>query len=352
MSGRETGYIRNRVLLAALRTTFDVMVFTPDLRSTPGRVISGLTKFVVRQPEYDVCLAGFYGQPTAIALSVLQQKPILLDAYVSTYDTLVEDRKWFGARSPGGRIARWLDQRSCRSAAHVITDTQANGEYFTETFGIPRNKISTVYVGCDETLFYPRNGARAGEERFEVFTYGSFLPLHGVDVIIEAARLLRDRPEIHFILGGDGRRRAYAERKVDQLGLTNVEFVGWIPLSQVPEHISRASICLGGHFSNVPKAARVVSTKTFQFVAMRKATVVGDNAATRELFNAGEDVYGVRMGNPEALAEAIRVLADDERLRQRIAQGGYEVFQQRLSTGIIAKQLSAIVEGVLCGSAC
>ena len=344
MSGREAGYIRNRVLIAALRTTFDVTVFTPDARSTPGRVISGLMRFVARRPEYDVCFAGFYGQPTAIALSVLQQKPVILDAYVSTYDTLVEDRNWFKPRSPGGRIARWLDQRACGSAAHVITDTQANRDYLIERFDTGRDDISTVYVGCDETLFYPRDESRMIEDKFEVFYYGSFLPLHGVDVIIEAAALLRDRPEIHFTLGGDGRLRAAAEREVEQLGLTNVEFVGWIPLEKVPEHISQASICLGGHFSNVPKAARVVSTKTFQFVAMRKATVVGDNAATRELFRPGEDVYAVPMGNPEALAEAIRALAADAELRQRVAQGGYEIFRERLSTRTIADQLASIVE--------
>jgi glycosyltransferase involved in cell wall biosynthesis len=352
LSGRETDYIRNRVLLAALRTHFDVKVFTPGMRSTPGRVISGLLRFVARQPEYDVCFAGFYGQPTAIALSVLQDKPVILDAYVSTYDTLVEDRHWFGPRSPGGRIARWLDQRGCQSADYIITDTHANGDYLIERFDIPRDDISTVYVGCDETVFYPRDESRILEDKFEVFYYGSFLPLHGVDVIIEAAALLRDRPEIHFTLGGDGRLRAAVEQKVDELALTNVEFIGWIPLEQVPEHISQASICLGGHFSSVPKAARVVSTKTFQFIAMRKATVVGDNAATRELFRPGEDVYAVPMGDPKALAEAIRTLTADVEVRQRVARGGYEIFRERLSTRSIAQQLASILEDVSsCGSA-
>lgn len=344
--------MRNRVLLAALGTHFEVTAFTPDARSTAGRIVSGLVKFMARQPQRDICLAGFYGQPLAIALAVLQRSPILLDAYVSTYDTLCYDRRRFGPRSLRGRLAWGLDSRSFRSSTHIMTDTDANGEYIARTFDIPRKKISTVYVGCDETLFYPRRKARTDERRFEVFYYGSFLRLHGVDVIVEAAALLRDRPEIHFTLGGDGECRRDIEGKIRRLALTNVDMPGWIPLRQVPEYINRASICVGGHFSTVPKAARVVSTKTFQFVAMQKATIVGDNAATREIFEPGKHVLATPMGNPEALADAICTLVDNPTLRRRIALGGYEIFEQRLSTQRIATQLVAIVEDISCASAC
>jgi glycosyltransferase involved in cell wall biosynthesis len=352
ISGREAEYTRNRVLLNGLRRHFDVTVLSTRAGGTVGRFMSGLSRFVARRPEYELCFAGFYGQPIAIVLAALQDKPIILDAYVSTYDTLCEDRRWFRPRSPAGRLAFWLDQRSCQAAAHVITDTKAHAHYFAETFAVPMNKITTIYVGCDEKLFYPRDEMPLDEERLEVFTYSAFLPLHGTDVIVRAADLLRDRPEVHFTLGGDGRRRAAVERMITDLGLTNVELTGWIPLEQLPRYIARASICLGGHFSTVPKAARVISTKTFQFIAMRKPTIVGDNAATRELFTPGEHVCAVPMGSPQALAEAICTLADEEALRFRIASGGHRTFEKLLTTQVIGDQLASVVEEALCGSAC
>jgi glycosyltransferase involved in cell wall biosynthesis len=281
ISGREVDYIRNRVLLNALRRTFQVVVFTAHARSTTARIAAGLAHFVAQRPHYDVCFVGFYGQPIAIALSRLQRKPIVCDAYVSTFDTLCEDRRWFAPRSPVGRLAYWLDRRCCQGVDRIVTDTQAHTRYFASTFSIPESKFTTIYVGCDETLFHPRDEAPADLQRFEVFYYGAFLPLHGTDVIVQAAALLRDRSEIHFTLGGDGACRAQVQQMVTNLALTNVDLVGWISLEQLPAHIARASICLGGHFSTVPKAARVISTKTFQFIAMRKATIVGDNPATR-----------------------------------------------------------------------
>lgn len=336
--------MRNRVLLNALCTNFEVTVLTPDAHSTIGRLGRGVARLLYQRPRYDICFAGFYGQPLAIALSVLQRMPIILDAYVSTFDTLCQDRRWFRPRSPVGRLARWADTRGCKVSTRVLTDTHAHARYFAETFGIPQSKFRTVYVGCDERLFFPRDNTAAGSGQVEVFYYGAFLPLHGTEVIVQAAHLLRDQRQIHFTIGGDGPRHETVRQKIAELGLSNVDLVGWILLEDLPEHIGRATICLGGHFSDVPKAARVVSTKTFQFVAMRKPTIVGDNPATRELFTHGQDVYAVPMNDATALAEAILRLGDDTSLRDSVAASGYQLYAERLGTHTISEQLAPIIQ--------
>jgi glycosyltransferase involved in cell wall biosynthesis len=346
ISGREPQYIRNRVLIAALQKRFETLVVTPSAGGTLGRTLGGLARLVVARPEYDVCFAGFYGQPLAVVLSALQRQPIVLDAYVSTFDTLCYDRRWFGPRSLPGRLAYWVDRQSCAQATHLVTDTRAHAAYFAETFGISQEKMSTVYVGCDESVFYPRQTA-SDRQGIEVFYYGAYLPLHGTDVIVQAANLLRQRAEIRFMIGGDGPRRPAIIRMLHDLDLHNVECVGWVPLQHVPDYIARADICLGGHFSMVPKAARVISTKTYQFLAMRKATIVGDNPATRELLTHGQHAYAVPMGDPQALADAVEALADDPALRERIAAGGRQVFEERLTTQAVADQLVTLVENVV-----
>lgn len=345
LSGRETGYIRNRVLLTALREHYDVDVLTWDGRGgIVLRTAAGLARYGWRHPAHDVCFAGFFGQPIALALGWAQRQPIVLDAYVSAFDTLCDDRGRFRPDSAPGRLAHWLDQRSCRAAAQLITDTRADAQYFETAFGLPPDRITPVYVGCDETVFFPRPAPARDGGRCEVFYYGAFLPLHGSEVIIRAAALLRWRTDIHFTLGGEGMGYAAARQLVAELGLTNLDLVGWIPFGRLPDYISAATICLGGHYSLVPKAARVIATKAFQFVAMRKPTIVGDNAATRELFVPGEHVLAVPMGNPAALAQAIERLADDAALRERIAAAGYARYRERVSAPAIAAQLAAVVE--------
>jgi glycosyltransferase involved in cell wall biosynthesis len=134
---------------------------------------------------------------------------------------------------------------------------------------------------------------------------------------------------------------------VRDLGLANLSLPGWIPFSRLPEHVARADICLGGHFSTIAKAGRVVATKTYQFIAMAKPTIVGDCAATREMLVPGEHVRAVHMGDPEALAQAICELRDDPLLRTRLATAGHYLYKQRYSSLAIARRLAGIVDAVL-----
>jgi glycosyltransferase involved in cell wall biosynthesis len=351
LSGREVDYMRNRVLLAALRSVSDVTVLTGAGSGITGRTASGLLRYVAARPGCDVCFAGFFGQPIAIALSVLQRKPIVLDAYLSAYDTLCEDRRRFRPRSLPGRLAFWLDRRSCRGASHILTDTQAGAAYFQQTFSLDPSRFSTVYVGCDETIFYPRlQENRTGSRVCEVFYYGAFLPLHGTEVIARAAALLSRRSDIHWTIGGDGPGFARVRQLVSDLGATNVTMPGWIPVEELAIRIAAADICLGGHFSTVPKAGRVISTKTFQFLAMRKPVIVGDNRATRELLAPGRHALAVPMGDPVALALAVETLADDSTLRGRLAEAAYELHCRSLTTSAIAEQLAGILQTTLSSS--
>lgn len=345
ISGRETGYIRNRVLLAALRMHHDVTVLTPELRGTPARLAAGLARYVAQRPRCDVIFAGFYGQPLALALARLAREPVVLDAFVSTYDTLCEDRRRFRPGSPVGRLAFWLDAESCRRAQRVLTDTAADAAYFHATFGVPEAKLVPIYVGCDESLFFPRPPTDRGAG-CHIFYYGAFLPLHGVETILNAAEKLQRFPAIRFTIGGAGPGLRQMQQLAADLALRNVAFPGWIPIERLPEQIAAADICLGGHFSTIPKATRVITTKTFQFVAMARPTIVGDNAATRELFMPGEDVLAVPMGDPAALAEAILALAEDAALRDRLAAGGRARFAARATTASIGQQLAELIGGL------
>lgn len=274
---------------------------------------------------------------------------MLFDPFVSVYDTFCLDRQRFGPRSIPGRLAFALDQWSCRLADRILLDTQAHCDYFAQTFDLSPDKFAVAYVGCDETLFVPRPEPPPAST-LKVFTYTSFLRLHGVEQILHAAQRLSDRDDIAFTIAGAGANLATMQRLARDLGLDNVAFPGWVPFDQLPARIAEADLCLGGHFSTVPKAARVISTKTFQFLAMRKPTIMADNPASREVFCHGEHVWMVPMGDAEMLAGAIRTLADDRALRDHIAAGGHEVFKQRFTTRAIADQLAPVLQEAACAS--
>jgi len=289
---------------------------------------------------------GFYGYPLLPIVKLLTRKPIIFDAFLSTYDTLCFDRKWFGPNSIGGQLAYLLDKLALGLADRILVDTYAHADYFAGLYKLPREKLSVMYLGYDDTVFNPGqiSLSEIDSREFLVFYYGSFLPLQGIEYIVRSAKLLEHEEEVRFEIVGRGSTYEEIHRLADSLYLTNIDFIDWIPYHQLPLAISRASVCLGGHFSSVGKAKRVIAGKTYQFLAMAKPTIVGDNLANRELFSHKENVYMCRMADEKAIAEAILALKNDRHLQQKIATGGFQLMRDRFSIETLSQSMMSIIE--------
>jgi glycosyltransferase involved in cell wall biosynthesis len=302
---------------------------------------------VAQTRGHDVCVAGFLGQPLAVWLSLFQRRPIVLDAFISLYDTLCFDRRVAPPESPVGRLAFSLDRKAAAAAAVVVVDTLAHAEYFSKTFLIPRQKIETIYVGYDPEVFVQLPHVQSDGSRCHVFSYSSFLPVHGMDHIVRAAQLLRSEPRIDFTVVGTGPTHSAVRRLATQLDLPNVTFIDWLPYQQLPAAVAAADICLGGHFATTEKARRTIAGKTFQFLAMGRPTIVGDCAANRELMVPGEHAVFCQQGSPEALAEAIADLARSPGMRQHVGAKGQVLVQQRFHPESVRDLWAAAVERAL-----
>jgi glycosyltransferase involved in cell wall biosynthesis len=345
--GREPGYTRNEVILRALRASFAVTEITD---SRPGsliarslRVLLGLIPHL-RRDDHDLVFVGFYGYLLMPWVRRLTHRPIVFDAFLSNYDTLCFDRRRFHPRSIAGRLAFWLDQTACNAADRVLLDTGSHRAYFAETFQLPAECLYCLYVGCNEDRFFPQPRRQSNTE-FRVLYYSSYLPLHGVEHIVNAAGLLKDRGNLRFRLIGQGMSHARVRLVAEQLSISSVEFLPPVPYALLPEEIANADLCLGGPFGDTPKARRVIPGKTFQFLSMARPLIASDTPGNRELLNHEQSAYLVPLADPEALAAAIAVIQDDAALRQTLAAGGRARYLEQCSEAVIRESLYQILLG-------
>jgi glycosyltransferase involved in cell wall biosynthesis len=346
LCGREAAYPLNRFLIDSARTFARVEVIAED---GPGTSIvrRSLRVALAAVPQmlsgrYDLVMVGFFGHFLMLPVRLLNRRPVVFYPLISAYETLVEDRQNYRAGSIPARLAHWLDRRACRFADHLLLDTRANIDYFKQAYDLPASQFTRLFVGSDERLFFPRPG-RSPADRTVVLFFGTYLPLHGIEVIVEAAAALRDRKDIVFRLLGRGIGYEGIARLVNRLDLQNIEFAEPVPLAELPEIIARADICLGGHFGASDKAGRVIAGKTFHALAMGKATIVGDGPANHELLTHGIDAWFVPAGDAEALARAIRQLAEDRDLRMRLGVNAVRTFKAQAGLDVRASQLQAIL---------
>ena len=293
----------------------------------------------------DLVLVGFPGHADVVAAKAvarLRGAPVLFDAFVSLQET-AEDR-----RAPGGWVKSQRldleDRLACRLADRVLVDTDAHAEHFAMELATPRSKLRRLWVGADDDVMRPR--PEVAHDDFRVFVYASFIPLHGLEHVVRAAAILEQRGEpVRIDLVGSGDTESSVRALVQQLGVRSITFVGRRPYDELPEWMARSDLCLG-IFGTSPKARRVIPNKVFDALACERAVLTGDTPAVRELLRPGDEVWVCRPGDPEALADAIVTLRDDD-LRRAIAARGHARFRETASLDALARDLAAIVGELL-----
>jgi glycosyltransferase involved in cell wall biosynthesis len=345
LTGREHTYSRNDVLLRALERlgtverVQDSQLGSLFLRST-FTFIHALPKLLARR--YDLVFVGFYGHLLMLPVGILSRSPLLFDAFVSTYDTLCFDRRIFSPQSLPGRLAFWLDKTACNLASSVLVDTPQQVDYFVDTFNLAREKVYSLPVGCNEEIFFPRP-APPHDGVTAVLYYSTYHPLHGADTVVRAAALLKAEIHLRFELIGTGPGYAQVRQLVNDLKLSNVSLTSTVPLNTLASKIASADICLGGHFGNSSKAARVIPGKIFHILAMGKPLIASKTLANEALLTHAETAYLCQPDSAEDLAQAIFKLHQDTALRERIAAAGRALYLERCSEAIITEQLKRII---------
>ncbi len=241
----------------------------------------------------------------------------------------MSDRARFRAGSLPARALELVDRRALRAADVVVADTEQHAQFLAELADLER--VEVCFVGAEERLFQP---GPAGEFTHALFV-GKLIPLHGLETILEAARLA---PELPFRIVGSGQLDALLARRPE-----NVEWVPWVEYEQLAGELHAAGAALG-IFGRSEKAARVIPNKAFQALACATPLVTADTPAARELLVDGESALLVPPGDASALASALRRLATDDALRARIAQGGLSAYRRHASEDVLGRRWLSILE--------
>ena len=125
--------------------------------------------------------------------------PVVLDLFLSAYDTVVEDRQ---LARPGSLAAHWLqrlDTRACAAADLVLLDTPANAAYVAALTGLPGERFTwlPVHDPAAPALLSPFPAAIGG--RLRVLFFGTGVPLHGLRTLLKAGH-----PGALALFGHDG----------------------------------------------------------------------------------------------------------------------------------------------------
>jgi len=248
---------------------------------------------------------GYYLMPIAWWITRFPRKQLIFDAFISISDTLVSDRRKISWINPLAWFYYAADVFSTHLADEVLIDTEAHKRFFMKRFFLKAKRIRVVYVGTLDDLFHagPKEN-KLPEGKFNALFIGSYIPLQGIEYILQAAKILSDQQDIHFTLIGGGQTYDAMTTLAYDLGLKNITFLDFMPLEDLPHYLRSCDVALG-IFGTSDKANRVIPHKVYDAVGCGVPVITANNLAIGEKFTDGKEVFLCKTGDAQSLSHAI-----------------------------------------------
>ena len=213
-----------------------------------------------------------------------------------------------------------LEHRLYRSAAAITTTTEpfrAHIGRYTETSKVTviPNGTTRDWMAMGELEIDPAS-VGLDPQRF-VWTYAGNVGLsQGLEVAVEAARRLG--PSFQLLILGDGASRPGLRREAAAAPAGSVAFRDPLPPSEA-SRLMRASDALLVSLADKPALGKTVPVKLYDSAALGRPIVVAAPGEPRRISEQTGAALTVPPGDPEALADAVRRLNEDEGLRRRLS---------------------------------
>jgi glycosyltransferase involved in cell wall biosynthesis len=257
---------------------------------------------------------------------------------------------------------RWISI-NCEKFLHKIADVSicvsaTICEAVHRSFGVPKPKLIALENGVNIEHFHPLDKAACRAElgfapNIDYIGYvGCFTGWDGIEHIVRALpEIQKDFPETKVLLVGDGEQKSFVEGEVKKLGLENeVIFTGYVPYKDLPKYLNVFTVAVAPYGGSKEIQARnkkggLSSLKCKEYISSGLPVVAADISGVDYL--DGMSGFIIPQGDPQALAERVKLLLGDTDLRDKFSRNGREYAVENCSWRTVADETKKIFENVL-----
>jgi glycosyltransferase involved in cell wall biosynthesis len=265
-------------------------------------------------------------------------------------ECLIKTRKHMNAKAV--KAMYWLEKYSyyrCRAVA--LTNPGAR-DHIRQRFPEIKDRITVISNGVDTKMFRPefrsdriRAELGAGPNDFVVGYCGLHGVAQGLEVVVNAANILRDERGITFVMVGEGPTKDKLMAQARGLDLPNLKFLDRRPKNQMPGLVASFDTSL------MPLAVRYPGTmpsKVYEALASGTPPIVAKGCEAEALVVPNQAGLAYEPGDAKELAAAIKELAADRSRWGTLRDNAYRL-SARFDRDVIAQRtadvLMAVAEG-------
>lgn len=303
-------------------------------RQQRRRLVRELQAEVARQRPRCIVVP-YPGHGIVQAVKRATDVPVVLDLFLSAYDTVVEDRQIVHPGSLGAWWLQQLDTNACRAADLVLVDTPTNAAYAAALTGLSPERFTYLPVHDPDAAAPTPQPTASGPLRLLFF--GTGVPLHGLDVLIAA---VAKAPDVHLTLvGGTEPDRVEAMAQLGTRLALQPEFVGRRRLQKLLADCQ----LVAGVFGASGKAQRVVPFKVVHALAAGRPVLTADTPAICQWLDGSGAVFLSPAGDVDALAAMLRELATSPERIAAAAHAARPAYDRHFGTTSLARRWGEVL---------
>jgi glycosyltransferase involved in cell wall biosynthesis len=246
------------------------------------------------------------------------------------------------------RLSTLLEEFLYRHSLMVTGQTQGIVGSISTRF--PKQTVYWLKNGVDlndleaipETISW-RNTEGFGPNDFLLLYAGILGHAQGLEVILQAAALLKDRPEVKFLLVGSGPVRDQLLKMKEEMNLSNVIFYENRPKNEVIPIVRAADIAVIP-LRKLDLFKGAIPSKIFENLALRKPILLGVEGEARDLIiGQGKAGWAFEPGNAMELADNIRFLLSHRELLEEAGNNGFEFLKKVFDLDQVAGEFLGLI---------
>ena len=250
----------------------------------------------------------------AIKVTKIFKKKLIVENHVSLYDNLLEERKKYNEGLQKAEKEMRRDKLALCQPDYIINTSNHEPEYWGKKLGITidQDKVFIAPLFGSSRLVHQKIFMQNGI--LQICWWGSFLPLHGLENIIEAMKLLKER-EVKFTCNLFGINNSEYNVYAEEIRIAQLDYSVFLRKDltfyddSLPRYLVENCDLALGIFGNTDKAHNTFPTKLVESLSMGIPTLTMNSLALQEFLNPETDLWTCEP-SPEAIAESILTIAN------------------------------------------
>lgn len=264
-----------------------------------------------------------------IIFAKILRKKIIVDYYISQYDTIVNDLQLAPKDSLRGKIALFKDRFLLGTADTVVFLNHSESTYYQRVAGVKLNSenISIIPLCIDyrRELFENR---RRVDEYFNVCWWGTYIPLHGLENVIKSFSFIsNDKIKLYIFGNSDTKSKPYIDL-IKSLGLESQVIVNnnySFSNGKLAPFLSQHCDLAIGNFGTSEKAKTVLVNKLVDALSLGIPCLTMETRAIVELLQSSQGLI-ISESEPESIATQIEKYSFSKEILKEIGEAGKRAY--------------------------